>query len=199
MGSRASRYATLSQISLAAFSALCVAMHPGLVLKWNEGGFSNYGIHIKTVIPYSLAFGLCAFFAFRAASSLSKEDPSVRALRHLLGAYGVLMLFTLASTYPYKLNTPLKDIHTAVGIVTLLFEPISSAWMYASRRGLKWDGFLLATALVGLILAVVDLAGILHVLFLAQVFTGVGFGFLLVRTVSGVSTSKASKAKSTPW
>jgi hypothetical protein len=51
MKSRAVAFVTYGQLLLAFFLALCVALHPGFVLKSDEGGMSNYGIHLKTFAP----------------------------------------------------------------------------------------------------------------------------------------------------
>ena len=184
MGTGASKCATWSQLSLAALSTLCVMLHPGFVLKWDEGGFSNYGVHVKTAAAYTLAFVLCAWFAALASRRLRATTNAARTQRRVLVVYAVLMVLTLVSTYGYTIDRPLKDVHTAVGILTMLFEPLTSLWMYSLLKGSKWRRVLLTTVLAGLTLGVVDFVGLLHVLFLAQVLTGVGFGFLLVQSVS---------------
>jgi len=172
----------LSQWCLAFFSAVCVALHPGLVLKWNEAGFSNYGIHIATAIPYSIAFLGCAFFAARAARLLVGLKSSARHFAVMLVMYVVLMLCSLVSTYGYTLNHFLKNTHTVVGIVTMLFEPLASLWMYRRLRTTAWTRTLLVLELLGLATAAIDYFAILHVLFLAQVLTAFAFGALLVRS-----------------
>ena len=53
MNSRAAAHIALGQISFGFFITVCVALHPGFVLKWNEGGVSNYGVHLKTALPYT--------------------------------------------------------------------------------------------------------------------------------------------------
>ena len=172
----------MSQWCLGFFSAVCVGVHPGFVLKWNEGGFSNYGIHIKTAIPYSIAFLGCSFFAARAARSLIGLNSSARHYGGMLATYAVLMLCTLVSTYGYTLNHFLKNIHTVVGIATMLFEPLASLWMYWRLRRTAWTRTLLVLELSGLVIAAIDYFAILHVLFLAQVLTAFAFGALLVRS-----------------
>jgi hypothetical protein len=184
MVTRASRYATWSQLSLALFSFVCVILHPGFVLKWDEGGFSNYGVHVKTAIPYSLAFALCAFFALRVSATLPGRDGPERHLGTVLRIYAVLMMLTLLSTYGYTLDRPLKSVHTFIGIVTMLFEPLAAIWMYVRFRDSLWFSRLIVIELVGLVLGVIDFSNLLHVLFVAQVVTGVGFGFIVVQSVS---------------
>lgn len=171
-----------SQVCLAVFSAICIALHPGFVLKWNEAGFSNYGIHIKTAIPYSVAFLGCGLYAARAARALVDLKAGAKIFTAILFSYAVLMVLTLISTYGYTLSHGLKDFHTVVGIITMLFEPLVALWMYARLRRTLVTHALLGIELVGLALAVIDYLVILHVLFLAQVVTAFAFGALLVRS-----------------
>ena len=86
MSTRASNRMVASQLSLLGFMAVAVALHPGLVLKWNQAGLSNYGVHAKTAVPYSLALSLGGGFAIAAVHALKGVDPPVRRMRHLLVA-----------------------------------------------------------------------------------------------------------------
>ena len=183
-------YIVYSQLSLLSFVALCIALHPGLVLKWNEGGLSNYGIYVKTVVPYTLGFALCSFFAFAAARVLAARSQLAKQMRLLLNVYGSLVLFSMLSTYGYTLNTPLKLLHIVSGIAIILFGTGASLWMFARLRSSRSDAAWLALQLTGFVLALIDFFNGLHVLFLAQLLTGVGFGFLAVHAVrrSGRST-----------
>ncbi|MHB1088172.1 MAG: hypothetical protein ACYC19_05345 [Acidimicrobiales bacterium] len=191
---RVARSVRVSQWCLAFFSAICLALHPGFVLKWNEGGFSNYGIHIKTAIPYSLAFFGCAVFSVRAGRDLVAMKLGAPTYAVILYVYAGLMVLTLVSTYGYTLNPGLKNAHTAVGIATMLFEPLAALWMYVRLRRTPWTNTLAVIELAGLILAVIDYLVILHVLFLAQVLTAFGFGALLVRTAGRLDEVRSREA-----
>lgn len=199
MSTRASKDATRSQLSLAFFSIVCVALHPGLVLKGNEGGFSNYGIHIKTAIPYTAAFLLAAFYALKAARELASSDPSIRFLRRLLMAYGALEVLTLVSTYGYTLNGTLKDLHFVIGGAAMVFEPVASVWLYSRLGGIGWDGLLVLIALAGSAFGAIDFFHVMHVLFLSQVLLAAAFGFLLVHAVSRLSQPRDARTGSMPW
>jgi hypothetical protein len=189
MSARATRYVKYGQLSLAFFSLVCLALHPGFVLKWDEGGFSNYGIHIKTVIPYTLGFGLASYLSLLGAHGLRRAGWRRGIFAWLLRCYGLLMLLTLVSTYVYTRSVPLKDFHTVVGIATMLFEPVASLWMYFQLTGTSWSRGLLGIELLGFALGAIDYFDVLHVLFLAQLIIAVPFGFMLVRTstVTGVA------------
>ena len=182
MNTRAVTYIACGQICFAFFLVVCVALHPGFVLKANEGGISNYGIHIKTVVPYTLALGLAGFFSHRAAGLFTSEHTSVRHFGLLLRVYSWLLLAMLLTTYTYALDTTLKDLHIATGVMIILFETVASVWMYQLLKRPRWDGALLGVELFGFVLAAVTFLGGLHVLFVAQLLTGASFALLLVHT-----------------
>ena len=168
----------IGQLGFACFIALCVALHPGLVLKANEGGMSNYGVHVKTVLPYSIALGLPALTTFRAQHLLQPTNHRERTFRGLLRLYCALITLTLLTTYGYTLDTTLKDAHIVVGVAITLFETVASIWLY---RALRQRPFVLVAQLAGAVLAVLTFVGVLHLLFLTQLMTGGAFAVLLVR------------------
>lgn len=182
MNTRAVTYVACGQISFAFFLAVCIALHPGFVLKANEGGISNYGIHIKTVVPFTLALGLAGFFSHRAAGLFASENTPFRHFGLLLRVYSWLLLAMLTSTYTYALDTALKDLHIATSVVIIVLETVASVWMYQLLERPRWDGALLVAELFGFVLAAVTFFGGLHVLFVAQLLTGVSFALLLVHT-----------------
>ena len=177
--STASIYVVLSQSCFVLFLAISVALHPGFVLKANEGGMSDYGVHLKTALTYSLALGLAAVLAQRAARTSTLTSRKSRRFQRLLRTYGWLIWLTLISTYGYTLDTPLKAIHVGVGVVTVLFESATSLWMYRVIQGLA---LVVVVQLIGLILAAATFFGVLHVLFLSQILGGGAFAVLLVRS-----------------
>lgn len=177
--SQATLYVALGQIAFAVFLAVCVAIHPGVVLKVNEGGMSNYGVHAKTVAPYTLALGFAAGLTFSAARPIRMSTKAARHFRALLQAYSWLILLTLVTTFWYTLNAPLKYVHVAVGVAIIVFESAASLWMYRVIESLR---AVLFVQLLGFVLAPPTFFGALHVLFLSQVLTGGGFALLLVRT-----------------
>jgi len=171
----------LGQLSLLFFLSISVALHPGFVFKSDEGGISNYGIHLKTALPYTLAFTLCAFFTLRAAHLYPRTERSTRHLRYMLYAYSCLVLLTLLSTYIYKVSYAFKQLHVVVGVTTMSFELLASVWMSIRLRS-TWDLLFLAVQLTGFVLAGLTFLGTLHVLFLGQALATLGFALLLMHT-----------------
>jgi len=179
MKARVTRDVALSQIAFAFFIAVCVALRPGLVIKTNEGGMSNYGVHLKTVVPYTLALVLASALSYRATRFLQRARIETRHFDFLLRTYSALILLTLLTTYGYTLSTAQKDLHGAVGVAVTVFELVASLWMYRAIRSLH---LAFAITLIGFVLAALTFFGALHVLFLTQVLVGGAFAVLLVRT-----------------
>jgi hypothetical protein len=179
MKERVIRDVTRSQLAFALFIAVCVALHPGVVLKINEGGLSNYGVHLTTALPYTLALALASTLSYRATRSLHTSRRESRHFKLLLLIYSGLALLTLATTFGYTLDTPQRDLHVAVGVVITVFECAASVWMYYVVRHLV---LVLAVGLIGFVLAILTFFGVVHLLFFSQVLIGGAFALLLVRT-----------------
>jgi heme/copper-type cytochrome/quinol oxidase subunit 4 len=189
MKPRVVAYVAYGQISLAVFLALCVALHPGFVLKANEGGMSNYGIHAETAAAYTLALGLPALFSFLAARLITTSQGQRRRLRLLLQTYVWLLLLTLVSTYIYSFNTVLRDLHITFGSALTVFESAASIWMFVVLRRRRPDGVLLAAQILGFVVEVLTFAGLWHVLFLSEVVTSGAFAILLVRMAGSLEVA----------
>jgi hypothetical protein len=183
MNENSARYVTYGQWSLIVFTVVCVALHPGSVLKVNEGGFSNYGIHLKTAIPYTLTYALGAWFTFLAARSATPRNGTEKTMVRLLNAYAVLLLVIMFSTYGYTLNAPLKTLHGVVALVAMIFDPAAALWMIRFVKGSAWDRFFLFVVLLGLAMGVIDFLNVAHILFASEATIALGFGFVLVHTV----------------
>lgn len=181
MNTRSSKYVTYGQWNLIVFVLLCLSIHPGFVLKRDEGGFSNYGVHIRTVVPYTLTYLGCVIFTLLAAKYLPASGHLTRVLAIVLRSYALLCFLLLVSTYGYTLNAPLKDTHGAIGLIAMLFDPAASLWLFRHMRRSGWNRALVGVEVVGVVLGVIDIVNVAHVLFAAQAVIAIGFGFLLVR------------------
>ncbi|MGD0054476.1 MAG: hypothetical protein ABSC34_03440 [Acidimicrobiales bacterium] len=189
MKTRAATDIAYGQIGFVLFLVVCVALHPGFVFKANEGGMSNYGIHIKTAAPYTLALGLPALLSYRAARLIGEPDPMARRFQRFLRAYSLLLALTLLSTYIYSLNEALRDVHVVVGAALIILETGGGVWMYTMPSHRRGDGLILTILLVGFVLAALTIVGVLHILFVTQVVTGGAFAFLLVHATQGLCVS----------
>jgi hypothetical protein len=138
------------EITFLLFTAVSVALHPGFVLKRNEGGMSDYGVHIKTVAFYTIALLCLALYSRRAALLFPKDgDRRTKGLRSLLMAYSAVVFFVLLSTYGYTLNSVLKDIHFALGTALIVVVGVGSLWMYRQWPSTVGVGVLLFIQIVG--------------------------------------------------
>jgi hypothetical protein len=181
MHASTTRDVVYSQCCLFFFWAVCIALEPRFLLERDEGGLSNFGVHARTVVPYSLAFLLPALLIARAALAIDEVDTTARRFRRILLALAWLLLAVLVSTYCYKLNVELRDLHIGVAIAMLCFETAASAWIALAVTGRLVDRVLLGVQVAGLVIAALTLVGVLHLLFLAQLVTSAAFGALLVR------------------
>jgi hypothetical protein len=170
------------EVAFLFFTAVSVALHPGFVLKRNEGGMSNYGLHVKTAFFYTLALGLLALYSHRAALLYGGGDTRSRRLRLLLLSYSTIVFFVLLSTYFYSLNSVLKNIHFTLGTALIVTVGVGSLWMYRQWPPSTVVRLLLFVQLVGDLLALMSAMGTLRVLFLAEMLSNIGFAAILIRS-----------------
>ena len=186
--SRSLRFAVLSQLMLGGFLALCVVVTPRFVLGANEGGVSNYGVHGSTVIPYTLAFVGSAGFLFLAGRGLRYTNGFGRA------AFGfevvaLMLVVVLVSTYPYKIDATLADVHLGAAILLFCAElPLVGGLAFAlrskRRQVMVWLAWLGALGwLSGAVIAVVTLLGFTHILFVGQAVMSAGFAVVLIASL----------------
>ena len=179
MGNKAARYLALSQLSLFGFLALCTVIMPSFLFKHHEGGASNYGVHNTTIVPYTLAFLLCSICIVRAARVLA-DAAQLKRFVYALYALACLFLLVLITTYPYKINNFLDNLHIGTAIVLFYFETGMAIWMALVLLKDKLSITLLAVEIIGFLMASFSLWGGLHILFVAQIITALSFGTLLV-------------------
>lgn len=175
-----------SQVALFSLLLACIALQPTYLLRRDEGGLSNFGVHVTTVAPYSLAFLLCALLLARAASLVEVVDPTTHRYRSLLVVLSCLVLLVLLSTYPYRLDLALRDVHIGVGAVLICVESAASIWIVRSIVRDRWSVVTLGVQLAGFVVATATFLGLLQVLFTAQLVTSLAFGVLLVRGAAHV-------------
>jgi hypothetical protein len=164
------------------FTGVSVALHPGFVLKWDEGGMSNYGLHIETVIPYTLGLSMLTAYSWRAARLYAGADRRSRRMCSVLTAYGAVVLSVMLSSYFYSRNIELRDLHFSFCTLLVVLVCVASLWMYRLWLPSRQSNLLFSIQLLGDLLALLTLVGALHVLFLAEMLSNIGFFALLVRT-----------------
>ena len=162
---------------------VCIVLEPRYLLSANEGGISNYGVHLRTGVPYSVALGGAAAVLGLTARATPRRTAGARRVRAGLWSFSILLVCVLATTYPYQHGAVLKDLHVAVGTLTVGLEVVAASWVVATILDAVTDRVVLAIELAGGALAAGTLAGLVHLLFVSQLVTSGAFGILVVRTV----------------
>lgn len=178
----ASWWVTSGQCVFLALLGVCVAIKPGFVIKRDEAGLSNYGVHAVTVAPYTLAFVGCVVGSLIASCHVS-NSVSHRWMVWSLRGYAALMGAVLVTSYVYTLSNNLRIVHVTIGSITLTLLTGWSVWIYQQNTYSPVDVVAIATTIVGYLIAAITIAGAWHLLFAGQVANSVGFTVILVRAV----------------
>jgi hypothetical protein len=179
---RAYRLMIAGEVGFLVFTSVCIALHPGFVLKRNEGGLSDYGVHLKTAVPYTCSLALLSLCNLRAAFLYSDGDRRARRLRLLLFAYCGVVALVLLSTYVYTLNGILKELHYGLGSLLIVVVTVGSIWMYRLWPPSATLRMFLVVQITGDALNLATSVGALHVLCLAELLSNIGFALILIRT-----------------
>jgi hypothetical protein len=193
MQSKAVRCLIAGQLSLFGFLLVCLLLIPHFLTQHNEGGVSNYGLYAKTVIPYSLAFGLCGILTLRAAWLIPKGTASYKVVKRSLIALGIMFLVVLVSTYPYKVNDTFNTIHIYAGSLLTLLEMLLGGWFALFLARGIWNIVIFAAQIIGIIIGVMTRLNVIHVLFITEMLTSLAFGALLVRTMARLTAAAGEK------
>ena len=188
MSSKVVYYVKLSQLSFFWFLAICTVLMPRFLLERNEGGISNFGVHALTVVPFSLAFTVCAACLWQAAHLLATKTPLAKQFRTVLLGFSILLFLTLLSTYPYKINQSFDAIHIWMGIILFYAELGAAVWLTFKIVRNKSSYLLLFVGVIGFALATLTLIGWLHLLFISQMVTAAAFGLLLIKAGQAIAT-----------
>jgi hypothetical protein len=175
-----------SQLILGFFLVLCTVLNPHYLFEQDEGGVSNFGTLHATIIPYSLAFWGSALLLLVAAYGMDTRDTLRKIMKRLILAVAVLLLLVVITTYPYKLNDTLSNIHGGISIVLLVTEMAGGVWIAKRVQRDAFNSFILGVLGFGFLLALLATFGILHLLFIAQTLTSASFAVLLVRATEVV-------------
>jgi hypothetical protein len=168
----------ISQIALTSLLALCSCIAPSVVSS--DGGVSNFGNQLTTVVPYTLSFSLSVLFLSFAAAALARVRPDRKWYGLSLVGVALLDLLVLVSTYPRHINLSYSELHDDLGIALFAYEFVWSIWLLIRGWGRDAAGLFLIEvggSLVGLL----SILKIVHLLYYGQIIGAIGFGLLLVR------------------
>ncbi len=174
------------QIGLVGGLLVCFVLRPGIIA--GPKGFSNYGVLVRTIVPYTLAFLVAAACTVLAARGLESTEPQVARLRQGLYLLAILYTTVLLSTYPYHSTPVLRSLHLAAGTTLFAWQVLFAAWLVRSA-GRDWpnDG-LFTLLLIGSLLSLLSLTGFAHSLARGQALTIVAFGLILLRSSARIAT-----------
>jgi hypothetical protein len=178
------RWIVFGEVAFLFFMGVSVALHPGYVLARREGGISEYGLHAKTAVLYTLAWTALAGSNMRAARVCGGRGTCSERVRKLLLFYSVAIFFVLISTYFYSLDAVLKYIHFGFGAVLVVFMSAAAYWLSRQLTDVPWARTTLLAQVLGSTAALLSIVGVLHVLFCAETISNVGCAILLAKTCS---------------
>jgi hypothetical protein len=168
----------ISQIALTSLLALCSCIAPSVVSS--DGGVSNFGNRLTTVVPYTLSFSLSALFLSFAAAALVRVRPDRRWYGLSLLGVAVLDLLVLVSTYPRHISLSYSELHDDLGIALFAYEFVWSIWLMIRGWGKEAAG-LFSVEVGGSLIGLLSILKIVHLLYYGQIIGAIGFGLLLVR------------------
>ena len=172
------------EIAFLLFMGVSVALHPGYVLARREGGISEYGLHAKTAVLYTIAWAALASSNMRAARACGGRGACSETVRKLLLFYSFVIFLVLISTYFYSLDAVLKYIHYGFGAVLVTFMSVAAYWLCRQLADVSWARTVLWVQVTGSLAALFSIVGLFHVLFCAETISNVGCAILLAKTCS---------------
>jgi hypothetical protein len=181
---RAVRWVIFGEVAFLFFMSVSVALHPGFVLARREGGISQYGVHAKTAVLYTLAWTALALSNMRAARVCGGSGACSGKMRRLLLFYSGAIFLVLLSTYFYSLDAVLKYIHYGFGAILVTFMSVAAYWLSRQLADVSWARAVLWVQVLGSLAALCSIVGLLHVLFCAESISNVGCAILLAKSCS---------------
>ncbi|HST84042.1 MAG TPA: hypothetical protein VLL08_20070 [Kineosporiaceae bacterium] len=181
----ASSLVLCSQLALAVGLTVCVPLMPHFLFSSTMGGVSNFGVHARTLAPYTAGIVISAWLLLKVSVQLTLTGED-RALAMLCRITAALFLLNLISTYPYQVAPTWRLLHNLCAILLAVGELVGAvtlAWLLRDRSGYT----VMAIAIGAFVVMALTQLGVLHVLFVAEVTTGVAFGVLLVRAARQAS------------
>jgi hypothetical protein len=158
---------------------VCSALMPEYF--FSDGGVSNFGAHVLTAVPYTVALLGCGYFMWRAANKALGSSAIAAEWRRGVRIYAELLVLMLASTYPYQLSPLFDAIHRFIGTVLMLWMVFFGGWLVSHHKsGCAWIA--LGGIVAGTFAAYLSVAGIVASLFAAQTVAVISFGLLLFVT-----------------
>lgn len=167
----------LSQVSLFSLLLICTLIIPSVTER--NGGASNFGDHLSTIVFYVLGFTLCILFLGMAAIKLLAMDHSLRVKAGLLLLIALLDFLVLVSTFPRHLGTAYYEVHDYLGVALYAYEFVLSVWFILRQPYLRRIT-IFAVQSGGSLIGLLSSLKVIQLLYLGQIIGAIGFGLLLM-------------------
>lgn len=171
------KYLWWSQISLFSLMVICSLIMPSVAIS--NGGVSNFGNHLSTIVFYILSFSLGALFLGLAAAELLKISRALRKMAGLLLIMALLYVLVLISTFPRHISWTYSEIHDYLGVVLFAYEFMLAVWFVLKRRNIKII-MMFTIEFIGSLIALLTVLNFFNLLFVGQAVASLGFALLLV-------------------
>ncbi len=187
---RPHHYFAIGQIALGLSLLLCLVIIPRYFFRLDQGGVSNYGTEQQTVWLFVFGFGAAALGALLAAARLPTGVVHRRRLQFELVVLAVLYLAVLFSTFSYKDNEAYRQLHVQAALVLFVWMLTSALWLrFVVVRDVIMKRLFIVLA-VGFVLSGLTFLGYLHVLFTAQLVSGIAFGYMMTHGMKVLVSKK---------
>jgi hypothetical protein len=154
---------------------ICLIIDPSYLLQVDQGGVSNYGTQLDTLIPYFAGISAAAVTTLMAARRRYLDDNFAGYLRYLGWIYAVSAVTTL----PYQLNETLRLIHELSTVALFLYGTAGAVWLFTrlDRSASLWGA--VSLLMLGFTITLDNYFGGVTLLLLGELFSLVGFAWLL--------------------
>ncbi len=182
------KYLIFSQASLLILLGVCTLIIPSVAEK--EGGVSNFGNHISTVLLYSLSFVLEASLIYLAAIKIQKIDKKLAYIAKGLIVLSVLLLVLLISTFPRHISYTFSAIHDYIAIVLYSYQFLIGLWIITKKYNSKLLVFIIIQ-MIGSAISLLSILKYIDFLYVGQIVGSVGFSLVLIYGLPDVISKEA--------
>lgn len=180
-------YFAAGQIILGICILGCLVILPHYFFSLNQGGISNYGTEPQTKWLFATGFSAVTIGTMLAAIVLPKGAKHRVQLRIVLFTLAALYAFVMFSTFSYKLSPSLQHLHEQSAIALFGGMLLVSLWLRFFALKDSYTRRIFIFFCVTLVLGVLNLLGVMPILFAIEIAGGVIFALLMthgLRTLS---------------
>lgn len=182
------KYLVYSQVSLLFLLGVCTVIIPSVAKK--EGGVSNFGNHISTVVIYIMAFLLDATFLYLAASKIQKYNKKLIYISRGIMVLCGLLIAVLVSTFPRHFNYTFSAIHDYIAIILYSYQLLITLWIIKKKFSSLVFTFLIIQ-FVGSAISLLSILKVVDLLYVGQIVGSLGFALVLIYGLPDVITKEA--------